>query len=94
MPNIEYTSLIQNNNISKNYYWKFLIIIGIYYLTPSLQFLLFQSQNSDQGYYNHICLHSYGKIKSLHNFISNIFYIIYGLIFIIQVKLKKEIVNV
>ena len=90
---IEYTSLIYNNNISKSYYWKFLIIIGAYYLMPSLQFLLFQSQNSDLCYYNHKCLHSYGIIRSFNNFISNIFYIIYGLIFIIQVKLKTEIMN-
>lgn len=90
---IEYTSLIYNNNKSKTYYWKFLIIIGAYYLMPSLQFLLFQSQNSELCYYNHKCLHSYGIIRSFNNFISNIFYIIYGLIFIIQVKLKKEISN-
>ena len=90
---VEYISLIQNNNISKNYYWKFLIIIGIYYLMPALQFLLFQSQNSELCYYNYKCLHSYGIIKSFNNFISNIFYIIYGLIYIIQVKQKKEIVN-
>ena len=90
---IEYTSLIYNNNISKSYYWKFLIIIGAYYLMPSLQFLIFQSQNSDLCYYNHKCLHSYGIIRSFNNFISNIFYIIYGLIFIIQVRMKKEITN-
>ena len=89
----EYISLIQSNNISKNYYWKFLIIIGLYYLMPSLQFLLFQSQSSDLCYYNYKCLHTYGLIKSFNNFISNIFYILFGIIFIIQVKLKKVITN-
>ena len=36
-----------------DYYWKFLILIGIFYILPSLQFVLFQSHDPNAiCYYN------------------------------------------
>ena len=51
---IEYKTGVNNDTIS--YYPKFLILIGIFYLLPSLQFVFFQSK--DTGifcYYNFKC---------------------------------------
>ena len=73
------------NNIS--YFWKFLLLIGIYYLLPSLQFVFFQSSDSNvQCYYNFKCKHIVGNIPSFNNFISNILYIFYGLLFLIIIS--------
>jgi hypothetical protein len=74
-----------------DYYWKFLIIIGSYYVLPSLQFVFYQSKelNNATCYYNNLCKHDFYFIPAFNNIISNIFYIIFGLIFIIIVRLKS-----
>ena len=77
------------NNSYLNYYWSILILIGIYYLTPSLQFILFQSSNNIECHYNYKCKHKVGNIEAFNNVISNICYLVFGFIFIIIVKLKK-----
>ena len=79
-----YKTHVNNDTIS--YYPKFLILIGIFYLLPSLQFVFFQSK--DTGifcYYNFKCYHSTDIVPAFNAVISNIFYIIYGLVFIIIV---------
>ena len=39
-----------------DYYWKFLIIIGCFYILPSLQFVIFQSHDTNAiCYYNNKC---------------------------------------
>ena len=79
------------NNDTISYYPKFLILIGIFYLLPSLQFVFFQSK--DTGifcYYNFKCYHSTDIVPAFNAVISNIFYIIYGLVFIIIVKLYDK----
>jgi len=83
---------IRSNVINPaSYYWKFLLLIGIYYLLPSLQFVFFQSSDSNvQCYYNFKCKHQVGTIPSFNNFISNIFYIFYGLIFLITISLYSQ----
>ena len=74
------------------YYWKFLLIIGSYYVLPSLQFVFYQSKelNNATCYYNHKCKKDLYFIPAFNNIISNILYIIFGLLFIIVIKLKKK----
>ena len=78
--------------ININYYWKFLIIIGSYYVLPSLQFVMYQSKelNNSTCYYNHKCKHDFYFIPAFNNIISNIFYVIFGLIFIIIVRINSR----
>ena len=79
-----------------DYYWKFLVIIGGYYILPSLQFVFFQAKDSNVVcYYNFKCKHDLYFIPAFNNIISNLFYILLGLIFIIIVRLntKKNLEN-
>jgi len=78
--------------ININYYWKFLIIIGSYYVLPSLQFVMYQSKelNNSTCYYNHKCKHDFYFIPAFNNIISNIFYVIFGLLFIIIVRINSR----
>ena len=86
--------LSNHENFYNSYYWKFLFLIGMYYLLPSLQFVLFQANdNNVQCYYNFKCKHELSGIPSFNNFISNIFYVIYGLTFLIIVKLNNRHFN-
>ena len=80
-----------------DYYWKFIIIIGSYYILPSLQFVFFQSKDSNVVcYYNNKCKKDLYFIPAFNNIISNIFYIFLGLLFLIIVKLntKSQIDNI
>jgi hypothetical protein len=84
-----YTFISENltnvNDIS--YYYKFLILIGIFYILPSLEFVFFQSQDENViCYYNNLCKHDLGMIPAFNAILSNIFYIVYGLVFCIIVK--------
>ena len=76
-----------NNNLQA--YLEYLIIIGLFYTIPSTQFIFFQANNNITCYYNFKCKYEYGIIPSLNNVISNIFYIIFGIIYLITVKLTK-----
>ena len=75
-----------------NYYWKFLIIIGCYYVLPSLQFVFYQSKelNNSTCYYNNKCKRDLYFIPAFNNIISNILYVLFGLIFIIVVRLTSK----
>ena len=75
-----------------DYYWKFLIIIGSYYILPSLQFVFYQSKelNNSTCYYNNLCKHDFYFIPAFNNIISNLLYIVFGLIFIIIVRLHNK----
>ena len=50
-----------NRNTERNsYYPKFIILIGIFYILPSLQFVFFQSKEQNVFcYYNYKCYVSY-----------------------------------
>ena len=79
-----------------DYYWKFLVIIGGYYILPSLQFVFFQAKDTNVVcYYNFKCKHDLYFIPAFNNIVSNLFYILLGLIFIIIVRLntKKNLEN-
>ena len=75
-----------------DYYWQFLIIIGSYYVLPSLQFVFYQSKDVSNStcYYNNLCKHDFYFIPAFNNLISNIFYIIFGFAFIIIVRLNSK----
>ena len=58
--------------IDYNYYWKFLILIGGFYILPAFQFVMFQYKdyNSTQiCYYNNKCKKDFYFIPALINFI-------------------------
>ena len=80
-------SLDLENPNDVSYYYKFLILIGIFYILPSLEFVFFQSKDENVVcYYNNLCKNDLGFIPSFNSVISNIFYIIYGIIYCIIVK--------
>tara|TARA_B100001093_G_C26759379_1_gene984959 strand:- start:3 stop:1241 length:1239 start_codon:yes stop_codon:yes gene_type:complete len=83
------------NNEHNSYYPKFLTLIGLFYILPSLQFVFFQSQ--DNGifcYYNYKCLHNLDFIPAFNAIISNALYILYGIIFLIVVKINDRYYNI
>lgn len=83
------TYFSQPNDI--DYYWKFLILIGGYYILPSLQFVFFQSKDSNvKCYYNYKCKHDLSIIPAFNNIISNVLYVLFGLIFIIIVRINTK----
>lgn len=84
-------SLKHKGNINRQMYPKIVFLIGLFYIIPSLQFVFFQSQDSNiECYFNYKCLGTLGSIKSFNSVISNILYLIYGLIFIITVKIHHS----
>jgi hypothetical protein len=71
-------------------YWNLLILVGLYYLHSSLQFVYYQEEYGDDlCYFNLKCQHSLGSIKSFNNVISNIFYVLLGIVFLIIIKLTS-----
>lgn len=85
-----YNDLVFTEN--KSEFWKYLIVISSFYILPSLQFVIFQeiSDKDNLCYFNKKCQHSLGIIPSFNNVISNIFYCIYGLLFIGTVKYSSR----
>ena len=86
--NLNYKNEDLNNTL--DIYLKFLIISGLFYITPSIQFVMYQSNNVINCYYNFKCKYSYYFIPAFNNVISNILYVIYGLVYIIIVKFKPN----
>lgn len=73
------------------YYWKITFIIGCYYILPALQFVLFQANDSNVDcYYNYKCKRDFYNIQAFNSIISNIFYVIFGIIFLLIVKLTNN----
>ena len=82
------------NNEHNSYYPKFITLIGLFYILPSLQFVFFQSQeDAIFCYYNYKCYHQLDFIPAFNAIISNILYIIYGIIFLVVVKLTDRYSN-
>jgi hypothetical protein len=71
------------------YYPKILLIIGCYYLLPAIQYVFFQAyDNNVECYYNFKCKRDLDGIPAFNNIISNIFYVFFGLLFIVIVRLS------
>lgn len=89
-----YIDISQPKNYVKffsEYYWKFLLIIGYFYILPALQFVFLQIQSKDDlCYYNNKCKHDLLSIPAFNNVISNLLYVIYGVIFIVIVKINNK----
>ncbi|RTG86335.1 uncharacterized protein DC041_0003499 [Schistosoma bovis] len=69
------------------YFW-YLIIISIFYGLPAVQLIMtyqkavFETGNEDLCYYNFECAHSLGIFTAFNNIISNIGYVMLGLLFL------------
>jgi hypothetical protein len=80
----------------KRHFWKYLLLIGLWYLRPSLSFAynredIQRNMPHDQlCYFNFKCAHHLGNIYAFNNVISNIFYIIFGLIFMLVIKYHHQ----
>lgn len=75
----------------KRHYWQYLIIMGLFLFLPISQFTLFQEQfDDDICYYNNKCIHKFMGIKPFNNIISNILYILFGILFIITVRFSDK----
>jgi hypothetical protein len=89
MQETELQDLVPIRNKQK-LYWSILIIVGLYYLHSSLQFVYYQEEyGNDLCYFNLKCQHRLGSIKSFNNVISNILYVVLGIIFLIIIKLTS-----
>ena len=83
--------LYNKYNHKLRYFWKFLIVMSTYYVLPSLQFVFFQAHDSNVVcYYNEKCKYDLIGIPAFNNVISNICYIVLGLVFIFYVKYKTK----
>tara|TARA_B110001469_G_scaffold121244_1_gene130533 strand:+ start:79 stop:1245 length:1167 start_codon:yes stop_codon:yes gene_type:complete len=95
----EYGSFLKVSTYFKDksyyeYYWKFLILIGVFYILPSLQFVFFQSHDPNAiCYYNNKCKRDFFFIPAFNNVVSNILYIVFGLLYIIIIKFNKSEYN-
>ena len=82
---------LNRNNDHNSYYPKFLTLIGLFYILPSLQFVFFQSK--EEGifcYYNYKCFHNLDFIPAFNAIISNALYIIWYN-FLIAVKVTDNL---
>lgn len=78
-------------NNPKRHYWQYLVVIALFVFLPVLQFTLFQEKfDTVICYYNNKCLHSFGPIDAFNNVISNVPYILLGLIFILTVRFSRR----
>ena len=80
---------------SNKNYWKILLLIGVFYGIPSIQFICYQISERLSGrepicYYNYKCMSNIGILYAFNNIISNIFYVILGLIYILIVYFSKR----
>ena len=91
--------LLENNNEkyyekrTNKHYWKILLLIGIYYAIPSIQFIAFQTSHKNENihcYFNYKCMKKFGPFEAFNNVISNIFYIIFGIIFLLFVRFSEK----
>lgn len=68
------------------HFWKVLLLIGLYYLLPSVQFISFQAETGAvHCYYNYKCKHDYNGIPAFNNVVSNAAYLVAGLGFMAMV---------
>tara|TARA_B100000029_G_scaffold316228_1_gene308611 strand:- start:73 stop:1236 length:1164 start_codon:yes stop_codon:yes gene_type:complete len=93
LPNAQYlnNSTITLRNKSFKYYWKILLIIGIFYGTPAIQYISYQLETRTQMglkelekecYFNYKCNSVIGNLWGFNNIISNIGYIFLGILYL------------
>ena len=63
-------------------FWKILLLIGGFYLVPSVQFVSYQATSgSIDCYYNFLCKKDLGTVPAFNNIISNLPYLVAGVAF-------------
>ena len=93
LPNDFEPSHIQLTRRTKSfkYYWKILLIIAIFYGTPAIQYLSYQleirtkmgiKQLEQECYFNYKCNAIVGNLWGFNNIVSNLGYIILGILFL------------
>ena len=93
LPNNFEPSHIQLTRRTKSfkYYWKILLIIAIFYGTPAIQYLSYQleirtkmgiKQLEQECYFNYKCNAIVGNLWGFNNIVSNLGYIILGILFL------------
>jgi len=82
---------LNNKEVDNRNYPRFLFLIGLFYILPSLQFVFFQSKDSNlECYYNYKCYNTVGFIPAFNSVISNILYVILGITFILIVRFNSK----
>lgn len=81
--------ILAEKEVHFKWFWRVLLILSVFYMMPSIQFVLFQADGKVDCYYNQKCLHSFGIFKAFNNIISNILYILFGISFLIIVYFTK-----
>lgn len=72
-------------------FWKILLLIGAFYLVPSVQFVTFQATTPQVDcYYNYKCKKDLGSVPAFNNIASNFLYIIAGVAFFIIVLTTRR----
>lgn len=68
-------------------YWKTLLIAAIYYVIPSMEFVIYQYQHLDDTicYYNEMCMRPALGFVAFNNVASNLVYITLGFLWILFV---------
>ncbi|CAH0761707.1 unnamed protein product [Diatraea saccharalis] len=80
---------------SDRYFWSSLTVAVVYAL-PVVQLLItyqrmvFQTGDQDLCYYNFLCAHPLGTLSDFNHVYSNVGYIVFGLIFMLQVRRRNE----
>ena len=90
--NTTFKELLQTSPLlDYDFFWKILLIICTFYTSPSLQFIFFQASVSEQiCYYNFKCKIDMFGIPAFNNVISNIGYVLGGLVFISIVHSRRS----
>ena len=70
------------------------MMMGIFYGIPALQVVInfqqTQDQNQDTCYYNFLCSISVGNVADFNHIFSNMYYMGFGVLFLVLVKAKKH----
>jgi len=84
----------KKNVVYLKYYWKILFITAIFYVLPSIQFVIAKYDEFLNGeeycYYNYKCLRPLFGLEAFNNILSNIGYVVLGLIFILYVRSQDK----
>ena len=64
-------------------FWRLILIVAIFYMTPAVQFVVFLAGDNDleHGWFNYKCAYRLGVFRAFNNVISNIGYVLLGLVF-------------
>ncbi|XP_059061588.1 SID1 transmembrane family member 1-like isoform X2 [Achroia grisella] len=79
-----------------NRYCMSALTVAVFYVLPVVQLLytyqqmVFQTGNQDLCYYNFLCAHPLGMMSDFNHVYSNISYVVLGLVFVIQVKVRAS----